>query len=67
MLEMPCSSLTFPWLRKHDVFIWQQYLHFIVFWILLYKWRKEVGLDLFFPQQLINSMKVNYPNSDFNF
>lgn len=30
-------------------------------WNLLDKWRKDVGLDLFFPQKLINSMKVNYP------
>ena len=25
----------------------------------MHYFRKEVGLDLFFPQQLINSMKVN--------
>lgn len=25
----------------------------------LFHFRKEVGLDLFFPQQLINSIKVN--------
>lgn len=29
--------------------------------VVLYPSRKEVGLDLFFPPQLISSMKVNKP------